>query len=161
MELLTSYDTRLMSEPHVRVAAADELERVRTTYAVWGYGGGADPADTIFVAERAGELLGLVRLTREHGTIMLRGMQVAPNARRQRVGTRLLETFVAELGGQECHCIPYSHLIAFYGSQGFEVQPPELAPGFLAERLAGYRERGLDVVLMRRPQTSNPFAYET
>src|SRR5687768_3282829 len=28
--------TRLMSEPHVRVAAADELERVRTTYAAWG-----------------------------------------------------------------------------------------------------------------------------
>ena len=148
----------LMRDLRVRIAAPDELERVRTTYAAWGYGGGADSADTIFVAESAGEFLGLVRLTREHGTTMLRGMQVAPSARRQGVGTRLLETFVAELGGQECYCIPYSHLIAFYGSQGFEVQPPELAPGFLAERLSGYRARGLDVVVMRRPQTSSPAA---
>lgn len=147
-----------MRDLSVRIAAPDELERVRTTYAAWGYGGGADSADTIFVAKGAGELQGLVRLTREHGTTMLRGMQVALDARRQGVGTRLLETFVAQLGGQECYCIPYSHLIAFYGSQGFEVQPPELAPGFLSERLAEYRARGLDVVLMRRPQTSSPTA---
>jgi GNAT superfamily N-acetyltransferase len=145
---------RLMRDLSVRIAAPDELERVRTTYAAWDYGGGADSADTIFVAEGAGEFRGLVRLTCEHGTTMLRGMQVAPDARRQGVGTRLLETFVAQLGGEECYCIPYSHLIAFYGSQGFEVQPRELAPGFLVERLAGYRARGLDVVLMRRPQSS-------
>jgi len=149
----------LMRDLSVRIAAPDEFECVRTTYAAWGYGGGANSADTIFVAEGAGELLGLVRLTREHGTTMLRGMQVAPNARRQGVGTRLLETFVAALGGQECYCIPYSHLVAFYGSQGFELQPPELAPVFLAERLAGYRERGLNVVLMRRPQAPVPQHY--
>src|SRR5215203_1424981 len=50
----------LMRDLSVRIAAPDEFECVRTTYAAWGYGGGANSADTIFVAEGAGELLGLV-----------------------------------------------------------------------------------------------------
>jgi GNAT superfamily N-acetyltransferase len=147
-----------LGEPIIREARADELDRVRAAYAEWGYGAGANPEDTILLAESDGELLGIVRRTDESGTLMLRGMQVAPEARGQGVGTRLLESFVRGLDGRECYCIPYAHLVAFYRRAGFEVQAPEGAPAFLAERLSGYRAAGLDVILMRRlPTTPAPW----
>ena len=140
-----------MAEPAVRVAGPGEIERVRAAYRAWGYDGGADPDDEILVAEREGELLGVVRRTREHGTVMLRGMQVAPHARRRGIGNRLLDAFVERLDGEECWCVPYSHLVRFYGRAGFAVVPPDDGPAFLAERIQRYRARGLDVTLMRRP----------
>jgi GNAT superfamily N-acetyltransferase len=139
-----------MNDVIVRHARADELECVRATYAEWGYGGGVAPEDVVLVAERDGQLVGLVRRTSESGTVMLRGMQVAPDARNRGIGTRLLEAFVEELGAAECYCVPYAHLVAFYGSKGFEVQPVETGPWFLSQRIAEYRAAGLDVVLMRR-----------
>ena len=143
-----------MAEPAIRVAAPGEIERVRAAYAAWGYDGGARPEDLLLVAERERELVGIVRRTREHGVVMLRGMQVAPAARRQGIGDRLLDAFVERLGGEECWCVPYSHLVRFYGRVGFAVVPPEDGPPFLAERIEGYRARGLDVTLMRRPPSS-------
>jgi GNAT superfamily N-acetyltransferase len=140
----------LSSDVTIRIAAPAEYERVRATYAVWGYGGGVSPADVIYVAERGAELTGIVRRTREYGVTMLRGMQVAPTWRRRRIGTRLLRAFVADLRGDECYCVPYTHLITFYGAAGFGAVRDEVAPPFLRERLAEYRGRGLDVLAMRR-----------
>ena len=62
-----------------------------------------------------------------------------------------LPYLVAELGGEECFCVPYTHLTGFYGSVGFVAIPDENAPPLLRYRVAGYRTRGLDVLLMRRP----------
>ncbi len=140
-----------MSEATIREARPHELELVRSTYLAWGYNGGAGPADTILLAEQSAQLVGIVRRTEEFGVVMLRGMQVAAEARRKGIGTQLLEEFVKRLAGRECYCIPYAHLINFYGSQGFEIESPETAPSFLSERLADYRARRLDVVIMRRP----------
>lgn len=140
-----------MADLSIREAGAEELDRVRGAYLAWGYGGGADEDDSILLAERAGELVGIVRRTLESGVVVLRGMQVAPEERRRGVGTRLLDDFIGRLGGAECWCVPYSHLVGFYGRVGFRVVPPEGAPPFLAERIARYRAQGLDVTLMRRP----------
>ena len=82
---------------------------------------------------------------------MLRGMQVAPERRGGGIGRQLLNALVAELGGEECFCVPYTHLTGFYGSVGFVAIPDENAPPLLRYRVAGYRTRGLDVLLMRRP----------
>ena len=138
-----------MAEAVIREAGPEEVERVRAAYLAWGYGGGAAASDVILIAEREGELLGIVRRTREDGTVMLRGMQVAPNERGRGVGTRLLAAFVARLGAAECWCVPYAHLVDFYGRAGFEAVA-EGAPPFLGERVESYRARGLDVTLMRR-----------
>lgn len=50
----------------------------------------------------------------------------------------------------ECYCIPYVHLVRFYGPAGFVEVAPASAPSFLAERMADYRRRGLNVTIMCR-----------
>jgi GNAT superfamily N-acetyltransferase len=140
-----------MTDEIIRIARPEEYARVLQTYEAWGYGGGVQPDDRIYIAEVNGELAGIVRRTREHGVTMLRGMQVAPERRGGGIGRRLLNALVAELGGEACYCVPYTHLTAFYGSVGFVELPEENAPPFLRYRVAGYRTRGLDVLLMRRP----------
>ncbi len=138
---------------HVRVARADDLSRVNVAYAEFGYTGKAEPEDTVYIAERAGNIIGVVRQTQEHGLTLLRGMYIAPHAQRQGVGSTLLAHFVAGLGNHDCYCVPYTHLTTFYGLGGFEVLPPERAPEFMAKRLEAYRTDGGDVQLMWRPGT--------
>jgi GNAT superfamily N-acetyltransferase len=140
-----------MNEITIRTARPDEHARAREAYEAWGYGGGVQPDDVVYLAEAGGELVGLVRRTREQGVTMLRGMQVARDWRGRGVGARLLEAFVAELGAEPCYCIPYTHLAGFYGAAGFTELPEESAPPFLRYRIAGYRTRGLSVLLMWRP----------
>jgi hypothetical protein len=127
-------------------------------YEAHGYTGGATADDVLFVAESLDELVGVVRRTVEHGTTMLRGMQVATAHQRRGIGTRLLWGFVADLpAGVDCLCVPYAHLVGFYGAVDFELLSEDDAPAFLRERAAGYRARGLDVVIMRRaPAPTQP-----
>lgn len=139
----------------VRVAQEDELKRINDAYAAFGYSGKAEPQDTVIFAERGGHLVGLVRGTVEHSVQMLRGMYVAPQAQRQGVGSALLRRFVEKLGENDCYCLPYTHLIGFYGAGGFQPLAPENAPAFLATRLSEYRNDGGDVLLMKRPGTEH------
>ncbi|HYJ80775.1 MAG TPA: hypothetical protein VEW03_14265 [Longimicrobiaceae bacterium] len=63
---------------------------------------------------------------------------------------RARTALVAELGDAGCCCVPYSHLVSFYGQAGFVEHPVESAPAFLQERIAGYRAEELFVTFMRR-----------
>ena len=144
----------------VRLAAPEEYARVRSAYVAWNYDGGVSADDVVYVAVRDGELVGAVRRTREHGVTMLRGMRVPDPWQRRRIGTRLLRAFVADLGREDCYCVPYSHLITFYGRAGFGAVRDEAAPPFLRERLADYRRRGLDVLVMRRPAAARMFGLD-
>jgi predicted N-acetyltransferase YhbS len=141
----------------IRVARPEEHARAAQAYEAWGYRGGVRPEDVVYVAEADGELVGVVRRTVEDGGVtMLRGMQVAPEWRRRGIGMRLLQAFVADLGGAECWCIPYTHLTDFYGTEGFATVLAPDAPGFLQARLAEYLGRGLSVLIMRRPAGTAP-----
>jgi GNAT superfamily N-acetyltransferase len=146
--------------PTVRVASASEYPRIAAAYDAWGYHGGVSPGDTIYIAECGSGLIAAVRRTHEHGLVLLRGMYVAPEHQRRGVGAQLLEFFVSHLHGMSCYCVPYSHLQAFYGRAGFAPLTQELVPAFLPERVASYRARGLDVLVMRRlaatPETERP-----
>lgn len=144
----------MSSEPiRVRRATPEELPRVREFYAASHYGGEVRPDDAVFIAEKSGSLFGIVRLAHEHGTIVLRGMRVAAGVQRQRIGTRLLHALVAPLEHRECYCIPYAHLTGFYAQASFKVLAADVAPAFLAERLASYRLRGdgKSYLIMYRP----------
>jgi predicted N-acetyltransferase YhbS len=136
----------------VRRATDGELLDVVRLYAAWQYSGEVRPDDAIFIAEQDDRLIGVVRLVAEGGTTVLRGMRVQPEFQRQRIGTRLLDAAVAGLGQLECYCIPYAHLIDFYGRVGFVPLTAREAPAFLAERLARYRQRGTacEFLIMRR-----------
>jgi GNAT superfamily N-acetyltransferase len=140
-----------VSETQIRIARPEEYSRVLAVYAARGYRRTIDPADTVWLAETADEAVGIVRVAAEQGTLVLRGMRIAEHARRQRLGTRMLEAIAEWLQGRECYCVPYPHLVGFYGQIGFAVLEPSAAPRFLAERLADYRRSGEEVILMRRP----------
>src|SRR5579883_1878743 len=135
----------------IRIARANEIPSISAVYADWGYGPGAAPEDTDWLAEALDRLIGIVRVAPEHGALVLRGMRVAEEWRRAGIGARMLQSVGLWLEDRECYCIPYAHLTAFYGRAGFvEIAPPD-APPFLSARWAAYRQRPLDVVIMVRP----------
>lgn len=142
-----------VSDIQIRIARPDEYSRVLSIYATLGYRRTIEPADTVWLAERGEETVGIVRVAAEHGTLVLRGMRVAEPARRQGLGTRMLLAIAEWLGDRECYCVPYPHLAGFYGQIGFVVHDLAKAPVFLAERVAEYRRSGQEAILMRR-QTS-------
>jgi GNAT superfamily N-acetyltransferase len=132
----------------VRIARSDEIGRISAAYSEWGYGGGITPADTAWLAEAAGELIGVVRVAPEHGTLVLRGMRIAEEWRGLGVGTRMLTAVGSWLGDRKCYCVPYAHLVHFYGQIGFVEIDPADAPSFLSSRVAEYKQRSLDVLIM-------------
>jgi GNAT superfamily N-acetyltransferase len=96
----------------------------------------------VLLAEHDGDLVGIVPLTTKEGVVVLRGMQVHPRFQRQGIGKRLLATLAQELDGRGCFCIPYAHLVDFYGEIGFRPIEPLKAPTFLQLRLKRYQDRG-------------------
>ncbi len=126
-----------------------DIEEVEALYTQCGYSGGVGEGDKVFAAHADGVLVGAVRLCWEHDFLSLRGMQILPAFQRQGVGTQLLQECIGQIE-QVCYCLPYKHLVSFYGQVGFELVTSNNAPSQLAERLGAYLERGLNVVLMRR-----------
>jgi GNAT superfamily N-acetyltransferase len=134
----------------IRIAGVDDICRIAAAYASWGYGGGITPQDTAWLAEVSGNVIATVRVAPEHGTLVLRGMQVAEQWRGLGLGTRMLRAVASWLDNRVCYCIPYPHLERFYAQVGFRRIPGSAAPPFLAERTAHYTQRGLDVIIMVR-----------
>jgi GNAT superfamily N-acetyltransferase len=134
----------------VRAAQSSDINRIFGAYETWGYRGGIQPEDTAWLAEAADELIGVVRIAPENGTLVLRGMRIAEQWRRRGIGSQMLRVLAAWLGNRECYCVPYAHLVDFYGQIAFTEIAPDAAPRFLAERLAEYRRRALNVTIMVR-----------
>jgi GNAT superfamily N-acetyltransferase len=136
----------------IQQATAADLDDVKGFYALAGYAGSVAPGDRVLFARDGVQMVGVLRLSRESGVTVLRGMRVASSHQRQGVGARLLDEVARTLVGEPCYCIPYAHLDGFYGRIGFQPIDPASAPAFLAERLADYtRRRPEDFCLMLRP----------
>ena len=134
----------------IRVARFDDISRIAAAYLEWGYGAGIAPDDTAWLAEIAGELIGVVRVAPEQGTLVLRGMRIAEQWRQLGIGTRMLNAVASWLDGRKCYCVPYAHLVHFYGQIGFVEIATAGAPTFLGSRVTEYERRSLDVVIMVR-----------
>ena len=141
----------------VRRAIAKDTSRALNFYTERQYAGGIGPEDAVLFAERDGELVGIVRLAEEEGVVVLRGMQVHPKFQRQGIGKRLFAAVAQELDDRDCFCIPYAHLVGFYGEIGFHVIEPAEAPAFLRLRLEKYQNRGdgKEYLIMRREGRKN------
>lgn len=137
-----------------RVLEEWEFERALRFYLRSGYDAQLDPQNEFIAAELDGEPVGLLRLCLEEGVLVLRGMRIADQYQRRGIGTRLLHFAAQQIADRPCWCIPFRHLVGFYGQTGFrEIEPPN-APPFLRERLEIYREKlGLDAVIMLRAET--------
>ena len=115
----------------VRLGTSRDLPAAEAIYREWRYRGGIQPEDGLVVADDG-------------------GMRVQPDYQRGGIGTRMLRLFVQQLD-DDCFCVPYAHLLGFYGQAGFRELPRGDAPPFLAERARGYEAEGLEVAIMRRP----------
>jgi GNAT superfamily N-acetyltransferase len=140
---------------NVEVVRGQDLARIRAFYDAVGYGGGVSEAGISFAATAGGQVIGVVRLCEEDGVTVLRGMQVAPGFRRQGIGRALLAHCMPWLDRGPSYCLPYEHLIGFYGQAGFVPVPPDALPRFLAERLDRYLLSGQRVIAMATCQTSH------
>jgi N-acetylglutamate synthase-like GNAT family acetyltransferase len=108
-------------------------------------------ADCVVISAKAREkIVGAVRLSPESGVLVLRGMQIAPSYQRQGIGTRMLREIAKFMGSRECFCLPHSWLEGFYGIIGFAKIEDAEAPLHLLERLAEYRKKHSQLIVMRR-----------
>jgi GNAT superfamily N-acetyltransferase len=140
----------------LEIAAAhpEALTEVAAFYEECGYDGSIAASDTILVARLADRLVGAVRLCPQENVTVLRGMEVHPEHRRQGIGSQLLQACVPFLDAGLSFCLPYTHLVSFYGAVSFEVVQPSRLPPFLAARLASYIAEGRAVLAMHRAPRS-------
>lgn len=134
----------------IRQAGEGDLPRLLVFYQGTGYAGGVDPADMVVLAEEEGRIIGALRLCQEHGTLVLRGMEVQEEWQRQGIGTRLLQVAVERVGQRTCYCLLHPHLEGLYGRIGFAPVKPASAPKFLRARQAEYRKQGVETILMKK-----------
>jgi predicted N-acetyltransferase YhbS len=134
----------------VVVVRSGGLDGIDAFYRTAGYGASVSADDVTLVATADEGIVGVVRLCKEAGVTVLRGMQVDPAFQRQGIGRMLLRHCLPHLGGGAAYCLPYAHLTGFYGEAGFVPAPPAMLPPFLAERLASYLRKGQAVTAMRR-----------
>lgn len=141
----------------IRRGVASDLQRIRAFYRTAGYAGTVQPDDEILLVEENHDVIGVVRLARENGVTVLRGMRVVPSHQRVGLGTRLLEAVSAALEDRPCYCIAYAHLLGFYARIGFREVDSANAPAFLVARLEDYRrQRPQDLRLLLRPGQAHP-----
>lgn len=133
------------------VAQPSDRQRIQAFYAASRYGSELDPLDRVLLAVSGPTLAGVVRLCREHGILVVRGLQVAPAFRRRGVGRALLGAATAAAGGEDVYVLPYRHLERFYRHAGFVPAPESELPHFLGERLRSYLATGRAVIALRRP----------
>ncbi len=139
-----------VAETTVAWLEPSEFSEALAFYRSVGYSGGVLPEDSVVGARLGGSLIGLVRLSREHGGLTLRGMQVAQAFQRRGIGSRLLETLAVRIADEECFCLPHEWLAGFYGQIGFERIEELRAPAFLQGRLRTGRKKHASMIVMRR-----------
>jgi Acetyltransferase (GNAT) family len=92
-----------------------DFPKVQAFYASVGYSG-IVTTNCVVVSVKCGDnIVGAVRLAREDGVLVLRGMRIALSYQRQRIGTRMLREVSKVLGARECFCLPHAWLESFYG----------------------------------------------
>lgn len=140
----------------IRYCKAESAKWLKDFYQQAGYHRSVSGEDDLYYAEENAEKIGVLRISKEHECSVLRGMQVLEKFRGMGIGSKMLSFLERELGDEPVYCIPRDHLVDFYGKIGFSVIDSGDAPKFLAERLRGYIENGLNVTIMKRePVPSN------
>ncbi len=139
----------------IRQVEPPQYPAVLDLYRECGYAGLITAADRVLGAQSQGMLVAALRICRDHGEWVLRGLQVRPAHQHHGVGGQLVAAALHQIGPARCYCIPYAHLRPFYARFGFHKVRHAQTPPFLAERMIDYRARRLGVILMMRPAVAS------
>ncbi|GAA5315268.1 MAG: hypothetical protein AseanaTS_04730 [Candidatus Pelagadaptatus aseana] len=127
------------------------LPLVNKFYKSCRYSAKAGREDVVFVVRSDQQMIAAVRLQyRQDGVYFLRSMCVAPEYRRQGVGTVLLNGMLPFLTQVLCYCYPFDHLESFYAQSGFTTIAPEAAEPYMLEAYHRYLKQGRKLLLMVR-----------
>lgn len=139
-------------EPEIAILSKERLPEALDFYASQNYSAGAREEDVVIAALDKNKIIGVVRLCREEGVNVLRGMFIDKPYQRKGIGSSMLEKAASLMENKEYYCIPYSHLEDFYGQIGFREIATSAAPAHLQERLARYLGMGNRMMIMKRAQ---------
>jgi predicted N-acetyltransferase YhbS len=136
----------------IREGIESDVERVNDFYGGQRRNRDAETADFLLLAESDNAVVGAVRLCQVQGYLMLRGMLIERDHRRKGLGTQMLRHLEKHLRDQDCYCVPFAHLIPFYGVIGFQIVADDALPDFFRERLAKYQHNLNDPKIQRLMQ---------
>lgn len=135
----------------VECVAEVQFPLVNKFYKACRYSGKATRGDSIFALKGAQGIVAAVRLEpRSNGWYFLRSMCVAPELRRQGLGSQLLRGLDDFLQQHPCYCYPFDHLQGLYQQAGFRLQDPHTAPAEMQEAFRRYTAQGRKIILMVR-----------
>lgn len=135
----------------IRKLHSREFETARLFYQSVDYVQTLDPESLYYGAFHDGRMVGLVRNAFENQTWVLRGMQVLPAYQFLGIGSRLIKALEADLGAEDCYCLPHGWLEKFYGKIGFRTVQDHLGvPEFLKARLQENLKKYPQMILMKR-----------
>lgn len=119
----------------LREMSTSELTAVRSFYRDVGYGGRARSSDRVVSALDGVGIVAALRLCEEESCLVMRGVYVAADRRSQGIGTSLVRFAEQWFHARDIWCLPYAHLVPFYGRFGFSQVSENEAPEFLRARL--------------------------
>lgn len=135
----------------IKKLAKQDFAKAQEFYRSMDYTQDLDEANLFYAAFYQDKIVGQVRLVRENGILLLRGMQVKGEFQFLGIGTRLIQMLEKDIGNEICYCIPYGWLEKFYSQIGFQIVDDFMAvPQWLSERFEKYLEQNQEFVLMRR-----------
>lgn len=142
----------MIEDIHFTMRTDESLYDIKQSYQKFGYFSPIREEDKYFLAYDDDEIIAIVRIAKEYGTSVLRGMYIDQKYHRQGIGRRMLTNLKPLLDREhpEIYCVPFSHLVPFYGVIGFEKSSLNEAPEFLKGRVEDYRKKGMDSILMKR-----------
>lgn len=134
--------------------ARARLAAIQSFYKSCGYPGSVSEQDDVVVALVDNAVIGVVRLVKENGVFILRGMYLAEKFQRQGLGSQMLWEFKKLMVARQAntvYCLCGAHLESYYGMLDFKkVDPQENVPQFLVDRMNGYQAQFGSQLIMRR-----------
>lgn len=139
--------------PTLRLLGRAEHAAGVAFYASQGYESGISAEDVPLAALDGERIVGLVRLVREEGHQILRGMFIDAAYQRRGLGARMLEALEAHMDPEApCWLLCPPRLHRFYGRIGFEPARDDAMPAHLRPRVARYRALAPNGAMRRPPQ---------
>ncbi|MBV8045909.1 MAG: GNAT family N-acetyltransferase [Paludibacterium sp.] len=134
----------------IRPATAYEFAAVVRLYDEGGYDGRYQASDFLLLAMIDMDAVGVVRLVKEEGYTLLRGLYIGKAWRGRGIGRRLL-TAAAGYLTEPCYCLTQTSLLHLFAEQGFVPCSDDIVPPFLLERRRRYGWTGKTYHVIYRP----------